>query len=79
MSTEPHAVILSFGSCPECEASGLSVVAIPRLSTGELYPMLAACEACGARFDLDGSPPIQPMSPDEPMRLEMELTYRRLP
>jgi hypothetical protein len=62
--TEPHVNVWRLGSCLRCGATGSWVViAVPKLATGEQYPQLGMCEACGYEIDLKGDPPFVVVDP----------------
>jgi hypothetical protein len=60
MTEPPHAYVFGDGSCPNCLESQFTMIAIPKLATGQLYPIIGFCEACGTRLDLRGEPPLEP-------------------
>lgn len=58
MADEPHVNVWRFGSCVRCGAAdSWYVIAVPRVSTGEQFPQLGKCEACGHEVDLSDQPP----------------------
>jgi RNA polymerase-binding transcription factor DksA len=55
---EPHANVFRFGSCLACGApDSWVVVAVPKLDTGEQFPVFGVCEQCGHQVDLKGLSP----------------------
>jgi hypothetical protein len=54
---EPHAVVFR-GACPACDEEAFYIVTIPKLATGEYFPQLGDCEACGHRVEMWGAPPL---------------------
>jgi hypothetical protein len=61
MIDEPRLEVWRFGSCIACGAAdSWTVVAIPKLSTGELYPQFGICESCGHDVELSDLPPFLP-------------------
>jgi hypothetical protein len=56
---EPHVVVLrGVRPCAECGSREFFVVAVPKIATGELFPVHGLCESCGYTVDLWGSGPL---------------------
>jgi hypothetical protein len=56
---EPHVVVLrGVRPCAECGSTDFYLVAVPKLATGQLFPVLGHCEACETDVDLWGSGPL---------------------
>jgi hypothetical protein len=56
---EPHVVVLrGVRPCAECGSTDYFVVAVPKVATGQLYPVVGQCEACGVQDELWGSEPL---------------------
>jgi hypothetical protein len=59
VSDEPHAVVLrDVRPCADCGSTDFYLVAVPKLATGQLFPVLGHCEACETDVDLWGSEPL---------------------
>jgi hypothetical protein len=57
MSVEPHAVVFRV-SCVRCGEDAYHIVTIPKLATGEYFPVVGKCDACGVENELWGMPPL---------------------